>query len=205
MELPALKISRKSGNERFSYGGVELNHTLADFWKWAVSDLVSNATRGILAEFIVASAFGKVSGVRKEWDAYDLKLDDETKIEVKSTAYLQSWAQKGHSRPEFSIKPSWGWDAETNLVSDERRRQAQIYVFCLFAETVKSDSLDPMDLDKWEFIIVSAKELNERFENQKKISLTSLAGLKHKTASYGSLACEIGKLANELRLTELRS
>ena len=53
--FPALQVARKTGDENFTASGNPLNLKLLDFWKWSVSDLVSNATRGILAEFLVAS------------------------------------------------------------------------------------------------------------------------------------------------------
>lgn len=65
--FPRLKVVRKTGDERFQYKGQPLDQTLLGFWRWSASDLVSNATRGILAEYIVASALGIVEEVRDEW------------------------------------------------------------------------------------------------------------------------------------------
>jgi hypothetical protein len=62
-----------------------------EFWKWAFSDFLSNALRGVLAEFIVAKAMDCTDVQRTEWDAYDVITSDGIKIEVKSSAYLQSW------------------------------------------------------------------------------------------------------------------
>jgi hypothetical protein len=55
------------GDEAFSIGG-----TVRDFWSCAMSDLQSNATRGHLAEFLVAPAVG-ATGTRVEWDAFDVQ------------------------------------------------------------------------------------------------------------------------------------
>ena len=63
------------------------------FSQWAYSDVSSNASRGILAEYIVASALGIAAATRREWDAYDLETQDGVKLEIKSASYLQSWAQ----------------------------------------------------------------------------------------------------------------
>ncbi|AXG97954.1 hypothetical protein DVJ83_00840 [Deinococcus wulumuqiensis] len=49
---------------------LRLNST--DFWRWAYSDFLSNALRGVLAEYIVAQAAGCTHRARTEWDAYDL-------------------------------------------------------------------------------------------------------------------------------------
>jgi hypothetical protein len=48
----------KTGNEPLTVNGQKLDKSLLDFWRWNSSDLLSNATRGRLAEFIVASASG---------------------------------------------------------------------------------------------------------------------------------------------------
>jgi hypothetical protein len=58
-------VAIKTGNEPISDTG----KTLLDFWKWNGSDLVSNATRGRLAEFIVAIALDvDLSAPRDEWE-----------------------------------------------------------------------------------------------------------------------------------------
>jgi hypothetical protein len=62
----------KNGDESFHFAGREAGFDLLSFWRWSVSDLVSNATRGRLAEFIVARALGVQIPVRGEWDAFDL-------------------------------------------------------------------------------------------------------------------------------------
>jgi hypothetical protein len=48
----------KTGNEPLTANGQKLDKSLLDFRRWNSSDLLSNATHGRLAEFIVASALG---------------------------------------------------------------------------------------------------------------------------------------------------
>ena len=68
-----MTIEPKTGDERFFCNGAEKELKLLDFWRWSVSDIISNATRGRLAEFIVASACNiDLSVIRDEWSAYDL-------------------------------------------------------------------------------------------------------------------------------------
>ena len=81
---------RKTGEERFLDGELELDVCLKDFWSWNQSDLLSNTLRGKLAEFIVGTAVDAVTNTRIEWDAYDLFTPDGIKIEVKSSSNLQS-------------------------------------------------------------------------------------------------------------------
>ncbi|TFD36626.1 hypothetical protein E3T37_13455 [Cryobacterium sp. TMT2-10] len=72
---------------------VGLDATVSDFWQFAMGDLRMNNARGYLAEFIVGRALGLNHAQRVEWDAYDILFGDIT-IEVKSSAYLQSWDQR---------------------------------------------------------------------------------------------------------------
>jgi hypothetical protein len=110
-EFDKIKVELKTGEESFKFDSRSLNFKLTDFWRWSVSDLVSNATRGRLAEFIVATALeiDLKAAVRDEWAAFDLESPEGIKIEVKSAAYLQSWSQLKLSNICFSIRPSRYW------------------------------------------------------------------------------------------------
>jgi len=59
-KYPEIKVATKTGKEKFHEDGKLLAHDLLSFWQWSASDLVGNAMRGILAEYIVASAVGKI-------------------------------------------------------------------------------------------------------------------------------------------------
>jgi len=84
-ELKQIKAVPKSGREHLSFEGQNINYSLMDFWRWSTSDILSNATRGRFAEFIVGTAIGlNPENVRDEWDAYDLKTEEGIKIEVKT-------------------------------------------------------------------------------------------------------------------------
>lgn len=97
--------------------------TLGDFWAWAYSDILSNRNRAVFAEFIVGSALGVVEGPRVEWDAVDLRYRGRA-IEVKSAAYVQSWAQARPSVITFDVARKRGWDAETNTSLPNADRSA---------------------------------------------------------------------------------
>ena len=82
----------KTGKELLRTNGTKTAFSLLDFWRWDASDLLNNTTRGRLTEFIVGSAVGvDFSTPRQEWDNYDLDTPSGIKIEVKSSAYIQSW------------------------------------------------------------------------------------------------------------------
>jgi hypothetical protein len=187
--FPKLDVKPKNGDEAFEFNGKELRLSLLDFWRWSVSDLVSNAARGILAEYIVASALGLAGTgkVRSEWDAYDLLTSDGLKIEVKSAAYLQSWYHKKFSNISFSIRPTIGWDDTTSQRTSDLKRQSDLYVFCLLHHQDKA-TLNPMSLDHWTFYILWTAVLNERYPVQKSIGLNSLLKLNPYIANYEEIA-----------------
>lgn len=179
--------SLKTGNESFSINDTSLNISLLDFWRWSVSDLLSNASRGILAEFIVASALGiDTNQVRDEWQAHDLTTDDGIKIEVKSAAYIQSWAQKDYSKISFSIKESHTWESETNILSQASQRQSDVYVFALLHHKDQS-TIDPLKLEQWTFYVVPTSKLNEYFGQQKTVSLKMIERLPISALRYSQI------------------
>jgi len=169
-------IQQKTGNEHFTFDEMPQGFLLQDFWRWQSSDLLNNTLRGILAEFLVAKALGMdTSEPRVEWDSYDLLFNDRVRIEVKSSAYIQSWAQKADSVLRFSIRPTRAWCAEHGY-SDELLRQSDMYIFCVFAERDRTQA-DPMTLDKWEFYPVLTSELNDLAKAQQTAALSTLVRL----------------------------
>ncbi|MEJ6980532.1 VRR-NUC domain-containing protein [Pedobacter sp. P351] len=192
----------KTGEERLKYNGVNTKYALLDFWKWSVSDILSNATRGRFAEFIVATACNiDIRQIRDEWSAYDLETSDGIKIEVKSAAYIQSWFQSSLSKISFSTKASLAWDSLTNIQSTVKSRSADVYVFCLLHHDIKH-TVDPLDLNHWEFYVLSTAELNNYTRSQHSISLKSLRGLTS-AIQYDQLDGEIkSKYARYNRMDE---
>ncbi|HEV7767701.1 MAG TPA: hypothetical protein VGQ76_22050 [Thermoanaerobaculia bacterium] len=153
--LEALTPPRRNGCEKLHRGREALSLTVSDFWQWSMSDLVSNLARGRFAEFIVAHALGinvKV-GVRNEWDPVDLTTSDGIKVEVKSSAYLQSWHQKQRSTVAWRLTPTRAWNSATGEYATQSRLQADVYVLALLAHEEK-ESLDPLDLDQWCFFVL---------------------------------------------------
>jgi hypothetical protein len=175
--LEKLAIVQKSGNEPLTLNGKELSYKLSDFWQWSVSDILSNATRGVFAEFIVATALNiDLQDVREEWSAYDLESPEGIKLEVKSASYVQRWFQNDYSKISFSIKPARYWDSATNKQHEIPARSADVYVFCLLHYKDK-ESINPLNLDQWEFYVISTETLNGYTRSQTFITLPSLKRL----------------------------
>lgn len=184
MDLKPIDSKPKKGDEAFTCNGVTTNRSLLDFWRWSSSNILSNATRGRLAEFIVSTAIEiSPDKIREEWDAYDLVSGEGIKIEVKSAAYIQSWHQKSLSAISFKIKPARYWDKETNTFHGEPERHADVYVFCHLKHKDKN-TIDPLKLEQWDFYVVPTYRLNER--NQSSIHLNSVRQLTD-PRGYGEL------------------
>lgn len=201
--LGRLRVTVKRGDEPFHSGLTELDFVLSDFWRWSVSDLVSNATRGRLAEFIVAKSLGiSVGTVRDEWAAFDLLvMPEKFKVEVKSAAFIQSWAQGAFSRVSFVTTKTREWNAETNILSQESKRQADIYVFALLAEDDK-DKIDPLDLAQWQFFVLPTCVLDGRTRSQHSITFKTLKKLTDGAVDYYHLPEAVRRAAN-MKTTDL--
>ncbi len=191
--LDALVPAPKSGNERFHSARGDLGFEVADFWRWSTSDLTNNAMRGILAEFLVARGLGVQSDVRTEWDAYDLVTDEGVRVEVKSSAYIQTWHQTRLSRPSFSIGLRRGWDAGTNTYYETACRAADVYVFALLHHKDKP-TVDPLNVDQWTFYVMPTAVLNSHFPEGKTIGLAALTKAGAMTASFETLKDVVSEL-----------
>lgn len=190
--LDKLQAEIKSGQEKLTFNNEILDYSLLDFWRWSVSDILSNATRGRFAEFIVASAinFNK-NTIRDEWSAYDLETVEGIKLEIKSAAYLQSWFQTKLSKISFDIKATRLLDSITNVVATEKVRQADVYVLCLLHHKDKL-TVNPLNMNQWLFYVLATKQLNEYQRSQHSTTLNSLQKLAT-PVSYSELHNEILK------------
>jgi hypothetical protein len=184
-------VIRRTGADPFHSGTTELGFDLLSFWQWSCSDLLSNATRGVIAEFLVASALGAAAGgVRHEWAAYDLETPEGVTVEVKSAAYLQRWHQDKLSSISFVLPKTRAWDPRTNRMSDEVARQARVYVFALLTHQDKS-TVDPLNLDQWIFYVLPTAVLDNRTRSQHSITLRTLQSISGGPVAYQDLRAAI--------------
>ncbi|MFI1307624.1 hypothetical protein [Streptomyces sioyaensis] len=193
--LGPLTIERRSGSEPIRTRGETVGR-LDEFWSWACSDLANNTMRGVLAEYLVATALGAATGTRSEWDTVDIRTPDDLRVEVKSAAYLQSWAQPQLSKISFSIAPASGWDAQTGKTSTDVLRRSDVYVFCLLHHQGKQ-TLDPLDLDQWTFYVLPTRVLDERCPSQKTIRLSPLQRLSPLETDFTGLQKAVTTCAEE--------
>lgn len=151
---------RLTGDERLTGAGADaLEALLLDFWGWAFSDLRSNNLRGVLAEWIVAKLLQIEPPVRESWAPWDLSTPDGVRIEVKSGAYLQTWAREGDrpSRIVFGGLRGSIWDPDAGY-APERTYNADLYVFAIQIET-DPRQWNALDLGQWRFYLIPREML----------------------------------------------
>ncbi len=187
--------AQSTGSEAFTFAGAPEAFTLGDFWRWHATHLMSNITRGHLAEFIVANALGiHVSGPLPEWESHDLLFEDK-RIEIKASAYIQEWNQAVNTNPRFSIRPARRWDDSVGY-SDKAQRNSDMYIFCVLAETDRS-AVDPLLLDKWEFYPVLTSVLDAMLGAQKSVGMGTICRMCPAPFDYASLRDAVIRLFNQ--------
>jgi hypothetical protein len=196
-DLRPLKVERKTGTERLHEGPTDLGVNLLDFWQWSVSDLVSNATRGRFAEYVVARALGVTTqGVRDEWAAFDLQTPTGVRVEVKSAAFIQTWHQVRLSSISFLTPKTRAWDAATNILTSKPKRQADVYVFALLHHADKS-TIDPLDVSQWRFYVLPTWALDTRTRSQHSITFKTLETMCGGCATFADLATAVAAAASK--------
>lgn len=107
-----------------------------------------------------ADAPGDPSPLREAWDNWDVTTATGIKVEVKSSAYLQSWNQRKLSSIVFTGLTGRAWSADTNELAAERSLRAEVYVFALHT-CGEPEEYDPLRIDQWQFRVMGAAQLAE--------------------------------------------
>ena len=119
----------------------------------------------MFAEFLVGRCLGALDSPRVEWDHVDFIYAGK-KIEVKSSAYLQSWPQRKPSFISFDIgakeKP---WVAETKTYTSAGR-SADCYVLCVHVEQDAS-RCQVAYTSQWRFYVLSGSTIESTFGRQR--------------------------------------
>jgi len=190
----AYRPARRDGSEPFHRSGEPIGTNVLDFWRWSGSDLLSNATRGVVAEYIVARALRAAGDVRNEWGAYDLETPEGIRVEVKASAYAQAWRQAKPSKIIFGIRPARTWDEATGVLDALAKRHSDVHVFCVLTPRARSEA-DPLDLNKWRFHVLPTRVLDERAKEQKTIGLGSLQRLGTEEVGFEGLRTAVCRAA----------
>ena len=159
--------------------------TVGDFWAWGYSDILTNNLRGVFAEYLVGTALGAADGTRTEWDAFDLRYGG-SKIEVKSSSYVQSWDQERPSVISWGVGERFAFDPAANEWTPERKRAADCYVFCVYTEREDKDPAKVLDVGRWDFYVVPTSVIDEELGGQKTVGFGHIEGLAD-PVPYGRL------------------
>lgn len=186
----SVETFKKTWEELFVSNSKTLDFKLSDFWSWNTSDLLNNAMRWKLAEYIIARALWIDNWYRIEWDEYDLVYND-LKIEIKSWAYIQSWEQDRLSNISLTVKPT------QNSESWDFKRHSDIYIFAILSHK-DATTINPLQLEQWDFYIVNTEIMNIVLWKQKTIGLNSLLKLNPIVCNFENLKIEVEKMKNNL-------
>lgn len=196
---------RLTGDEQLEGTG---GATVADFWRFAMQDLQMNNTRGYLAEFLVGRALG-IESNRVEWDPFDLlwhpSSSESVRIEVKSSAHLQSWRQRKLSTPSFSGLKGKVLNEDLGAYPGEPGYNADIYVMCLNDQTDPA-AFDPLDISVWKYFVVPRYSLAS--SNLAGVGLRWLDQNGYTPVSYDELESEairVWRLEREKAFISVRS
>lgn len=145
--------------------------TVGDYWAWAYSDILMNTNRAVFAEFLVGTAIDAIDSHRVEWDKVDIYYKNKG-IEVKCSAYLQSWNQKELSHISYDI----GKKKADNVSEDypnEPNHASECYVFCLYTKKDK-ERANVLELASWKFYVLPTSYIDKMFGEQQSIALSVL-------------------------------
>jgi hypothetical protein len=183
------ELAALTGVERFSFGET----TVLDFWRWALGDLRMNNARGYLAEFLVATAVKSKAPKRVEWGAQDVVAADGTRIEVKTSAYLQSWAQRAPSTPRFSFSgPAETWNEILGAYERNPAGRVDVWVFCL--QTCQDHAAyDPLSVEQWLFWAAPSLAVDRL--NQKTGGLAAVNRVASNPVAWIELGSEVVRAA----------
>ncbi len=154
-----------------------LDARVLDFWKFSMGNLLTNNTRGYLAEFLVAQAVGSPHG-RIEWDDHDVVTSTGVTVEVKAGGYVQAWDRSSAAAPVIAFSGLRGrsWDEASGRRSVNAAYKAQVYVFCVVtARTV--EEYQPLDLGQWAFYVLPRESIASTGQSSMRLSTVErLAG-----------------------------
>ncbi|MFF3979626.1 hypothetical protein [Streptomyces sp. NPDC001828] len=149
--------------------------TVLDFWRYAMPDLRTNTTRGLLAEFLVHRALGARTR-NVEWESFDVLTEDGLRVEVKASAYVQAWDQRRPSAIRFTRLRGRTWNPRDGDAA-EPTYNADVYVFALHT-AADHTAYDPLDVSQWSFYVLPGPEVEALAQDSLGLAtLSRVAGL----------------------------
>ncbi len=178
-EMEPFRLVPVSGAQCLHGAGAGKGWTVEDFWRWRYAILMDDDTKGAFAEWMVATLLGLPTppGGFVNGDNCDLTAAGR-KIEVKSSAYWQSWKlfdfktgcwrkkeeivdlARGKKLTPDSVKFAklYARQADGGKLSERREFKADIYIFT-FQNEVDPFRWDALNLEQWEFYALEREVL----------------------------------------------
>lgn len=167
-----------------------VNASLADFWQWTLADLCDDDVKGFFAEWLVHKLLNVESARRVSWANSDLVTPDGVTLEIKATAYWQSWKVLDEfGKPRTERKYGMTSDSairfgglrarDASTVADMRTlRTLKSHLYVLAFQHEKDiPRWNAMDLSQWEFYVLAADQLS-RLSSGRTVSLTKLRSVQ---------------------------
>lgn len=174
-----------NGHELLHENGVPLatGTTVLDFWSWSASNLVENLRRAEFGQFLVMTALEEWEHTYHSWTSNEIETASGVRVAVRTAGLRQSWNFQSapDSKPLFNIAPSGQSVEGTGRDEEERKRSADVYVFCLYKKG------EPMDIANWDFHILPTRILESEVPDQKTIMLSRLVNLGARKVAFGAL------------------
>jgi len=140
----------------------------------------------------VAKAVGS-TGLRIEWDPYDVLAPDGTTIEVKTSAYLQAWDQYKLSTIQFTGLRSRIWTTEGGLTPTPTYN-ADLYVFAIQTARIHEE-YNPLLACQWRFYVLPKQTVEDL--GQDSIGLATLERLAGPSIAYEELSEAINSVGGK--------
>lgn len=153
-------------------GAIE-TQTVGDFWQWAFGDLCDDDIKGIYAEWLVTNILEIPTNRRVSWANSDIITPDGIRLEVKASAFWQSWKLVNEDGTIKDLKGEElipknvstirftgliGRDSVSDQWKGDSGYKSEIYVFC-FQNEKNPLIWNALDMNQWEFYIFDVKEL----------------------------------------------
>ena len=131
-----------------------------DFWRWAFANLCDDDVKGWFAEWLVGSLLGLPMTHRISWANSDLITPGGIRIEVKASAYWQSWKRLNEDGTHKVVEVVPEARATTirfgglvagnsvELVGGPPSLKSDLYVFA-FQRERDPELWDALNLDQW--------------------------------------------------------
>lgn len=152
---------------------IGLNHDLrvAEFFQWAFSDLCDDDIKGWFAEWLIAKICQIPTQRRVSWANSDLITPEGLRIEIKASAFWQSWkfvdeygvdmSAPSHTpvpRSQVRFTGLVARDSVKPNISEEAKFKSDVYIFA-FHNQEDWQQWSALDIDKWEFYVLTHEEI----------------------------------------------